>query len=145
MASCQESHWLIESLKIIQEQAGFRPGKSCAGQLLNLTEHIEDGLERELITGAVFVDLSAAYDTVNHRSLLAKLLEMTGDLYLTDRVCNMLDNLRLFVVLDGMAKTTKRVTSGKHTGANVVQYIYTQMINLSTSKFAASLMQMTFV
>ena len=32
--------------KLIQEQAGFRPGKSCTSQLLNLTEHIEDGYEK---------------------------------------------------------------------------------------------------
>ena len=42
-------------------------------------EHIEDGYEKRLITGAVFVDLSAAYDTVNHRRLLSKVLEMTGN------------------------------------------------------------------
>ena len=28
---------------LIKEQAGFRPGKSCTSQLLNLTQHIEDG------------------------------------------------------------------------------------------------------
>ena len=68
------------------EQAGFRPGKSCTSQLLNLTEHIEDGYEKRLITGAVFVDLSAAYDTVNHRRLLSKVLDMTGDVHLTDLI-----------------------------------------------------------
>ena len=52
-------------------------GVSTTSQLLNLTQHIEDGFERGQITGAVFVDLSAAYDTVNHRRLLAKVLEMT--------------------------------------------------------------------
>ena len=40
------------------------------------TEHIEDGYEKRLTTGAVFVDLSAAYDTVNHRRLLSKVLEI---------------------------------------------------------------------
>ena len=33
---------LIETM-IIDQQAGFRPGKSTTGQLLNLTQHIEDG------------------------------------------------------------------------------------------------------
>ena len=64
--------------KLIPEQAGFRPGKSCTSQLLNMTEHIEDGYEKRLITGAVFVDLSAAYDTVNSRRLLRKVLEKEG-------------------------------------------------------------------
>ena len=55
---------------LIPEQAGFRPGKSCTAQVLNLTQHIEDGFETGKITGIVLVDLSAAYDTVNHRRLL---------------------------------------------------------------------------
>ena len=50
---------------LIKEQACFRTGKSCTRQLLNLTQHIEDGYQRGMITGAAFVDLSAAYDTVN--------------------------------------------------------------------------------
>ena len=55
----------IETM-IIDLQAGFRPGKSTTGQLLNLTQHIEDGYERCVVTGTVFVDLSAAYDTISH-------------------------------------------------------------------------------
>ena len=35
---------LIETM-IIDQQAGFRPGKSTTGQLLNLTQHIDDGYE----------------------------------------------------------------------------------------------------
>lgn len=31
---------------LIPEQAGFRPGKSCTGQVVNLTQFIEDGYER---------------------------------------------------------------------------------------------------
>ena len=50
--------------RLIKEQAGFRTGKSCSSKLLNLTQHIEDG--------AAFVDLSAAYNTVNHRILIQK-------------------------------------------------------------------------
>ena len=90
--------------KLIAEQAGFRTGKSCSSQLLNLTEHIEDGYEKRLITGAVFVDLSAAYDTVNHRRFLSKVLEMTGDVPLTDLIRIMLENRRFFVVLNGKSR-----------------------------------------
>ena len=51
--------------RLIKEQVGFRTGKSCTSQLVNLTQHIEDGYQRGMITGAAFVDLSTAYDTVN--------------------------------------------------------------------------------
>jgi len=64
---------------LIEHQAGFHPGKSTTAQLLNITQHIEDGFQKNKIIGAVFVDLTAAYDTVNHRRLLTKVLGMTKD------------------------------------------------------------------
>ena len=86
---------------LIPEQAGFRPGKSCTSQLLNLTQLIEDGYEEGIITGAAFVDLSAAYDTVNHIILTRKLCEITHDTRLTELIQNMLSNRRLYVDLVG--------------------------------------------
>ena len=73
---------------LIKEQAGFRPGKSCTSQLLNLTQHLEDGYQRGMITGAAFVDLSAAYDTVNHTILIQKLYNTTQD----SQLCRVFQN-----------------------------------------------------
>ena len=64
---------------LIKEQAGFRPGRPCCSQLLNLTQHIEHGYQRYVITGAAFVDLSAANKTVNQRLLIRKLYDFTED------------------------------------------------------------------
>ncbi|XP_025420058.1 uncharacterized protein LOC112690293 [Sipha flava] len=36
--------------KLNQQQAGFRAGKSCTGQILNLVEEIEKGYENNVIT-----------------------------------------------------------------------------------------------
>ena len=58
--------------KLIPQQAGFRPGKSCTSQILALTEHIEEGFENKHITGLALVDLSSAYDTVNHKIFCIK-------------------------------------------------------------------------
>ena len=91
---------LIETM-IIDQQAGFRPGKSTTGQLLNLTQHIENGYGRGVVTGTVFVDLSAAYDTISHRLLLNKIYRMTSDIKFTDLIGNMLSNRRYFVELNG--------------------------------------------
>ena len=54
---------------LIQEQAGFRPGKDTTGHLLNPTQHVENGYQKNLITSVVSVDLSAASDRVNPRRL----------------------------------------------------------------------------
>ena len=91
---------LIETM-IIDQQAGFRTGKSTTGQLLNLTQHIEDGYERGVVTGTVFVDLSAAYDTISHKLLLNKIYRMTSAIKFTDLIGNMLPNRRYFVELNG--------------------------------------------
>ena len=115
--------------KLIPEQAGFRPGKSCASQLLNLTEHIEDGYEKCLITGAVFVDLSAAYDTVNHRRLLSKVLERTGDIHLTDLIRTMLESRRSFVVLNRKKSRWRRQRNGLPQGSVLALMLFNIYIN----------------
>ena len=85
---------------LIKEQAGFRPRKSCCRQLLNLTQHIEDGYQRGMITGAAFVDLSATCDTVNHRLLIQRLYGFTEDNPLCKVIQNMLSNRRFYLELN---------------------------------------------
>ena len=83
------------------DQAGFRPGRSCCGQLINLTQFIEDGFENKQITGAVFMDLTAAYDTVNHRKLLVKVAQVLRNTKMTALIQYLLTNRRFFVEIDG--------------------------------------------
>ena len=99
--------------KLIPEQAGFRPGKSCTSQLLNLAEHIEDGYEKRLITGAV-----------NHRRLLSKVLEMTGDVQLTDLIRTMLENRRFFVVLNVKKSRWRRQRNGLPQGSVLAPMLF---------------------
>ena len=47
-------------------------------QMLNLTQHIEDGYQRGMFTGAAFDYLSGAYGTVNHIILILILQHNTG-------------------------------------------------------------------
>ena len=85
---------------IIDQQVGFRPGKSTSGQHLNFTQHIEDGFERGVVIGTVFVDITAAYDNIYHK-LLLKIYRMTSDVKFTDLIGNMLYNRRYLVELNG--------------------------------------------
>ena len=47
-----------------QEQASFRQGRSTLDQVRQLTENIKESYDRGQVTGAVFLHLTAAYDTV---------------------------------------------------------------------------------
>jgi len=49
-----------------QEQAGFRHGRSTVDEVTQLTQDIEDSISAKKKAGAVFVDLTAAYDSVGN-------------------------------------------------------------------------------
>ena len=99
--------------RLIKEQAGFRTGKSCTSQLLNLTQHIEDGYQRGMITGAAFVDLFAAYETVKNKILIQKLYNITQDSPLCRVIQKLLSSSRFYVELNNerSLSTTEHVAS----------------------------------
>ena len=127
--------------KLIPWQARFRAGKSRTSQLLNLAQHIEDGYDNRLITGAVFVDPpAAAYDTGNHRRLLTTVLEMTGDVHRTDLIRAMLERRRFCLVLNGKKSRWQRQRNGLPQGgvlAPMLFNIYTndQPVHTDTRSF----------
>ena len=62
---------IFESV-IPPEQAGFRKKRNTCDQVLALTSYIESEFQKKLKTGAVLIDLSAAYDTVWQAGLMMK-------------------------------------------------------------------------
>ena len=115
----------IEEL-LIPQQAGFRPGKSCTSQVLNLTQYIEDGFQNKAgcITGTAFVDLSAAYDTVNHRRLLKKVQNISQDSHLTKTISSMLTNRRFFVNLAGKRSRWRVQRNGLPQGSVLAPFLF---------------------
>ena len=132
---------------IVKEQEGFRSGKSCTRQLLNLTQYIEDGYEKSLTTGTVFVDLSAAYDTVNHRVILTKLYGMTEDAEFTKLIGGMMKNRRFYVELNGKKNRWRNQKNGLRKGvfSHPCYAMSIQTTSLYTMRHAASSMLTTCV
>ena len=114
MSNCSSQERCLLSILILRKirPAGFRPGRSYTGQLLSVTEHIEDVFQKGLLTGAVFVDLSAAYDIVQHLIMLWKLHQMTGDVKLCAVIRSLLKDQMFFVDLDGSKSRWKRQKNG---------------------------------
>ena len=72
------------------EQAGFRAGRCILDQVALLTDIIERAFDKKEKVGAVFVDLSAAYDTIWHRGLTLKLLRTVPSKNLVQVVMTMI-------------------------------------------------------
>ena len=82
---------LIDPL-LPKEQAGFRHGKSTVDQVVLLNQNIEDSFEAKKKSGAVFVDLTAAYATVWHRGLTCKLLRLLPDKHMVRMIMELVQN-----------------------------------------------------
>ena len=58
---------------LTSKQFGFRPKLSTGTALAHFTDNILQNMDTGSFTGAVFLDLSKAFDTVDHPLLLQKL------------------------------------------------------------------------
>ena len=88
------------------EQAGFRHGKSTVDQVFLLTQNIEDSFEAKKKPGAVFVDRTAANDTVWHRGLTCKLLRLLPDKHMVRMIMELVRN-RSFTLTTGDGKRSR--------------------------------------
>lgn len=100
---------------IPKDQAGFQRNRNCCDQVLSLTNFIELGFQKGLKTGVVFVDISAAYDTVWKRGLLLKLSTIIPCRKTLTLMMNMLSDRCIEVELNGTKEqqkdTKQRITT----------------------------------
>ena len=107
-------------LAIADEQHGFFPKRSCATNLLCFTGYVFDSFDERIQTDAIYTDLSAAFDKVNHRIAIAKLdrYGFGGNLlswlksYLTGRTLN----VKIDDVLSEPFPATSGIAQGSHLG-----------------------------
>ena len=89
-----------------KEQAGFRHDKPTVDQVVLFKQTIFCLLLRKKKTGAVFVDLTAAYDTVWHRGLTWKLLRLLPDKHMVRMIMKLVRN-RSFTLTTGDSKPSR--------------------------------------
>ena len=73
----QRTYCFMESTgQIYNSQYGFRSQHSCESTVAELTSEIVKGLQNGMYTVALFLDLSKAFDTLEHKVLLDKCIDM---------------------------------------------------------------------
>ena len=85
------------------EQSGFRRGRSTLEQVTRMSQDIEDCFEDKKKAGAVFIDLTAAYDTVWYRGLACKLLQLLPNRHMVRMMMELIYN-RSFTLNNGRGK-----------------------------------------
>lgn len=72
VASSYLDHLTTNNL-LYRNQSAYRPFHSCETALLNITDKWLKAMDQSKLIGTVFLDLSKAFDLVNHDVLLSKL------------------------------------------------------------------------
>ena len=67
------SNHLSEHNLLYQKQFGFQQGHSTEHAVMQLIDQINDTFENNCFTLGIFIDLSKAFDTVDHQILISKL------------------------------------------------------------------------
>ena len=121
-----------------REQAGFRHGRSTVGKVTLLTQKIEDSFSANRKAGAVFVDLTAVYDTVWHRGLTSKLMRLLPDRHMVSLMMELVRN-RSFTLapVNGLQSRLRRLKNGVPQGSVLVSLlfnIYTHDPPVATAK-----------
>ena len=109
--------YVINRSIIYESQYGFRQGHSTVNAISELIENIIEGFDKQESTLAVFLDLSKAFDTIDH-SILLKKLEFYGIRgKALDWFVSYLKNRQQFVSLDGHNSETLDIKCGVPQGS----------------------------
>ena len=98
-------------------QYGSRPKYSTLHALLDITNSALDNIEKKLYTGLVFLDLTKAFDTVNHSILLYKLEHYGIRGIVNNFFGSFLTNRNQYVTINNTNSSLKSINIGAPQGS----------------------------
>ena len=115
--------------KLSVHQHGFIPGKSVVTNLLDLADQVTEAFERGCQVDAIYLDMTKAFDSVDHSLLLDKLCIMGFDRTLLAWFKSYLENRSQLVHINGIHSQKFIATSGILQGSRLGPLLFAIFIN----------------
>ena len=104
-----------DAVELADHQHGFRKGRSTNTALQTILDHINTGLNRKKPvhrTVSVAIDLSRAFDTVDHQILLEDINQLNMNDYIKRFLCSYLRGRQTFVMFRNLKSKYRKVKQG---------------------------------